>query len=68
MKKELAIYRDIRKDERRKIAVEIIEKFSREAPLPTKEFDALREFTKGSNSRDKDFVDFAWEIGSREVI
>lgn len=66
MNDETKIIRDVRKDERRKIAIEIIEKFSGGAPLPTKEFNALREFTKGSNARDEDFIDFAWEIGARE--
>ncbi len=57
-------------DARRKIALEIIGRFSpdKDAPLPSEEFNALREFTKGWNAGARKIVDLAWEIGVRKEV
>ena len=61
--KELYRDRNIRKDERRKIALEIMRRFNQDAPLPTNA-ENLLQFTKGVNSERESFVDFAWELGN----
>ena len=63
---EIKLYRDIRKDERRKIALEIMKRVQVEAPYATDEFVALNDFTKGYNVANQALIDFAWEIGARQ--